>query len=597
MVALRFAILLFSIQVCIAQNPVQVQKLTQKISEAKSDSDRIVALGNLAEYYYIFRLESKADSILQHQLNIAELTHNKNLIYATLFGKSVLNISPWSSTETFNRALKFIQQGLDFAIEAGRDDYIALAYIRKANLLRKRGEYNSALQQATLAFSAIGDQQLDSIKALLYLELGDIYKDKRNGIDAYNNFTNAISLAEHLQNVPLQSEVYHHLAELYFTIDYRALAKDNILKSLELNTANKNIVGIANDYIDLARFTDEKVFFEKALIMSDSSKSERQILQSKNIMLAYLMVIEKSAPAALAYLQTNRDLNQYYKNQGEATYLYNIGNIYKYSNVADSALHYYKLAEPGFESDFDIRTRRSVYREMAECYILSNQPENAIAYFEKALALAKKIGEFGTISTLTKQLSKLYAQTANYQKAYEYTEAFLRYEDSLKQSLDARNLVLLEVKRDEEKKAKEEAALAAKTLRKKNIQYMAITIAIAVIFLGMILLGMFPISKVTIKILSFFAFICLFEFIVLLIDSFLHDITHGEPLKIWLIKIFLIALLVPIQHFLEHSVAKFLASQKLLALRKQFTLKHWWQTIKKSTSKKEADFESDTAVL
>jgi hypothetical protein len=45
---------------------------------------------------------------------------------------------------------------------------------------------------------------------------------------------------------------------------------------------------------------------------------------------------------------------------------------------------------------------------------------------------------------------------------------------------------------------------------------------------------------------------------------------HGEPLKIWLAKIALIALLVPIQHYLEHGVVRFLASQRLLRMRQRY---------------------------
>jgi tetratricopeptide (TPR) repeat protein len=250
------------------------------------------------------------------------------------------------------------------------------------------------------------------------------------------------------------------------------------------------------------------------------------------------------------------------------------------------------------EKSFDVTTRRSVYKEMGDCFSLINQPFKAINYYEKALALAKTIGEYGGLSSITLQLSKLHAKISDYKIAYDYYQLHSIYQDSLKQLTNDRNLVLLEVKKDEEKRLMELEELAAKQLRKKNIQYIAITIAIAFIFLCMILLGMFPISKFTIKALSFFAFICLFEFIVLLVDSYLHKLAHAEPLKIWLGKILVIALLVPIQHYMEHWVVKFLGSQKLLQLRKNFSLKNWWRKLKKpAPEEKEADFESDTAVL
>ena len=163
-----------------------------------------------------------------------------------------------------------------------------------------------------------------------------------------------------------------------------------------------------------------------------------------------------------------------------------------------------------------------------------------------------------------------------------------------------REVVLLEVERENKKHYKDIADQAANVLRIRNLQYIAISIAIAAFFMFMVLMGMLPVSKITIKMLGFFAFICLFEFIVLLIDNYLHKLTHGEPLKIWLIKIFLIAALVPFQHFLEHSVVRFLASQRLLRMRQQLSIKNLWLkliTRIKKPALEEAGVEEDTAVL
>jgi hypothetical protein len=109
---------------------------------------------------------------------------------------------------------------------------------------------------------------------------------------------------------------------------------------------------------------------------------------------------------------------------------------------------------------------------------------------------------------------------------------------------------------------------------------------------------MFPVSKLTIRMMGYFFFISLFEFIVLLIDNILLVYaTHDEPLKLWLIKIALIALLVPLQHFLEHNLIRFLESRKLLEARTKFSFKNWWQKIKKPAPVTDAGIEEDTAVL
>jgi hypothetical protein len=65
----------------------------------------------------------------------------------------------------------------------------------------------------------------------------------------------------------------------------------------------------------------------------------------------------------------------------------------------------------------------------------------------------------------------------------------------------------------------------------------------------------------------------------------------------------LIALLVPIQHFLEHGMVHFLASQRLLRMRQKLSLKRWIAKLKKPTPPLEVgkidklEIEEDTAVL
>ncbi|HUQ97000.1 MAG TPA: hypothetical protein VM010_04995, partial [Chitinophagaceae bacterium] len=62
---------------CQGQNPQKVQQLQHRFDTAATDAGRIAALGALAGHYYAYRLEKQADSILQLQLSLAQLSHNK----------------------------------------------------------------------------------------------------------------------------------------------------------------------------------------------------------------------------------------------------------------------------------------------------------------------------------------------------------------------------------------------------------------------------------------------------------------------------------------------------------------------------------------
>jgi len=218
----------------------------------------------------------------------------------------------------------------------------------------------------------------------------------------------------------------------------------------------------------------------------------------------------------------------------------------------------------------------------------------AISYYEKALALKTQINSPAKAAAYSDVLSTLYGQIGDYQKAFYYSRQGALLKDSLQKLASQKDIALIELGNEEKRHEKELQAIAAQKLVKRNLQYMAITVFITVIFFFLIVLGMFPISKVTIKLLGYFAFISLFEFIVLLIDPFLHDLTHGQPLQIWLIKIVLIALLVPLQHFLEHKTISYLHSRKK---KYTFSIKKWWQHQKKPTEATIDGIEEDTAVL
>lgn len=148
--------------------------LEKKVAEAGNDSTKVKALGDLAEFYYIYRAEAKGDIVLNHQLILAELSINKNLIVETLFGNALTYIGTWTSIETFDKAIGFLNKGLQFTQELNNPEYEVLAHIRKANILKKRGHHDNAIQQATMAFSSINNIKNDSLKSVLFLALSDI---------------------------------------------------------------------------------------------------------------------------------------------------------------------------------------------------------------------------------------------------------------------------------------------------------------------------------------------------------------------------------------------------------------------------------------
>jgi tetratricopeptide (TPR) repeat protein len=311
-------------------------------------------------------------------------------------------------------------------------------------------------------------------------------------------------------------------------------------------------------------------------------------------MYGYYTAVIKNSDSTMKFLNDNPDLIGTWKNIGMPVYYMNIGSVYEYANKWDSAIYYLQLAQPGYEKDFSDKNRQLLYAEIAKCYALLQKPEQAILYYEKAFALNLRINNLSRAVHYSDALSTLYGQIEDYKKAFYYSQQGAVLKDSLQKLANQKDIALIELNNEEKRHDKELQSIAAHKLVKRNLQYMAITISITVFFFLLVVLGMFPISKVTIKLLGYFAFISLFEFIVLLIDPFLHNLTHGQPLQVWLIKIVLIALLVPLQHSLEHRTINYLHSRKK---KYTFSIKKWWQHQKKPTAATIDEIEKDTAML
>jgi hypothetical protein len=360
-----FFLLIFISYQASPQYKAEEARLMQQVEKAVDEYQKVNALGELAEFYYIYRSENKADSVLHLQLATAELSNKNELILQVLFNEALTHIEKWSEKKTFDRALAFIDKGLDHAKETGRKDYEVMAYLRKAAIFRKRGQYDNAFREVSLAFSSFSRSFTDSLKVAISLEMGDIANAKGDAVSAFKNYNNAYDIAYTTRNTKLRSLVYHHYAALYQKLGDNELAKKAFASSLQLNQAENDKEGLVKDYIGMARITDEKIYIDKANQLADSLRLTKYQLFSKRLLMAYQMVIRKDSKSALNYLEQNEDIRQYYLNQGLSNYLHVIGNIYHYSGQPDSAIKYYKLCEADYEKKFDEAVKMYLYKELA----------------------------------------------------------------------------------------------------------------------------------------------------------------------------------------------------------------------------------------
>ena len=499
---------IFSLNFCAAQFKRQLDSLCIVCNNTLSDSDKVVALGKIANLYYTYQLNRQGDSVLHDQLQVAELSDNNNLILLALFSDAITNISTYATAESFDKIVAFLQRGIDFAKSQNQYDYTALGYTRMANVLRKRGQNDKALYEATQALQLLPNISSDSIKAIIYMELGNSYVARSEAVSAVRNFNNAFDIALKLKSVPLQSEIYHCFAEMYFVLlENKDIAKDFLKKSIKLDKENNYLEGQIRDYYDLSRVTDEVSYLKKAITLSDSLHYNKYILQAKKLMFLYYFIVDKNADKALQYLNNESDVKESIINQGIGNYYLTLGHIYYYSDKFDSALAYFKLAEYDFVKNFDETRTRGLFKYIASTYQKLYDLPNAIAYYLRALALSKKTNDAKSVASVSDSLSTLYELQGDYKQAYIYSMQARGYNDSLRKLSKARDIALLDVDRENRKHEDELRQEAQRQNNKRDAQYMLITVSLTVLFSIMLLIGTFPVSKLTIRMLGYFFFI------------------------------------------------------------------------------------------
>ena len=465
-------------------------------------------------------------------------------------------------------------------------------------MYRKRNLYNEALQEGTQAMTAIANGAADSLKCILYMELGDIYISKAQAVPAYKNYNIAYDIAYKQKLPALQSQIYHRFSDLYRSFGNTDMAKSYLMKSLELDTKNNLLVNKFNDYISLAKLTNMREYIEQADGLAGTLNSYKYKQTAQRLLYYWYMVEGKNSDSTFRYLFSHPELLQFFKNSGPEHFYLELANIYHFSGKNDSAIYFYRLAETGLATGDNAIIKSGLYMSMADSYLERRDSTDAKEYYLRSFTLYKQLGDLNSISGISAQLSILYAAFSDFRPAYYYQAQADSVNAILQSNAANDKVVLLQVERENNSRLMDLEELTAKAVRRNNLQIMAITLMLTLFFAVMLFAGMFAVSKTIIRMLGYFAFISLFEFIVLLLDEPIVHFTQGEPLKIWGVKILLIALLVPLQHFLEHRLIRFLQSQKLMEARQKISIKKWFYRNNKPIGTLGGeDMEEDTAVL
>ncbi len=511
----------------------------------------------------------------------ADESRNSKLITEAYVYASYIYSSRSNIAANLDTALNYAQKSFDIASNSNIPTSLGWANLALARIYRSKDQREKALQYNQTALMLATNSKDDSLLVTAHVGLGNTLLEKSQKLDAFRNFMTALDIADQSGRSGLLTICYRKLSDFYAGIQQYEKSKDYLFRLLKLYKDEKAplvqvvmIYGtIASRNISAKQYDLAEAYLDSAMAMCDNAKLPMIKLNLLDPLLT-LYFSSNNPQKIFTLFKEKKEMIDLMKSIGYTSPIdFLTGAAYADMNVFDSAHHYYRKSAPFYLTQAASSNKQFFLKAYGDLYKKEQRWDSAIQFYQQVFEYAKQVGSLEMQKEISKELDSVYQRSGNFEKAYTFAGIYSQLNDTLQQLSKEKDLLSVEVENENKRKERELLKQQEEQARRHNIQYMGITIAIAAIFLLLTLMGLFKISKGTIKTIGFFAFIFLFEFIILLADNQIHHWTHGEPWKIILIKIGLIAILLPLHHWLEEKVIHYLTNKDLLSHSKFRLLK------------------------
>ena len=568
---------LFLIQafVSMGQQAAAVDSIKRLLGRAVTTDEKFEALDMLSRTLMTVNLK-EADEYGLKLITLGEESRDRKLMVKAYMSNGIRCSYYAAQIEYVNRSIEYYNKALAIAKQNRMDEETGGALLLLSSIQLAIPDKDKALNYVNQASSVISILKNDSLKAETSGIYGDVYLARNDKILALRNYLSSLRIAEDMKNHPLLRSCYLNLSGFYSSIedydkaiDYYMLAFNELAAMNEKNAPYQRAIdlnSIGRLYSGKKNYDIAISYFERSLALADTLKfSSLKVPGYTSLLNQYLRMDQPQK--ALDYFNSPsgkaiQNFLQDFGFSGTADQAYAV--IYTQLNKLDSARYYFNKATPFFEKNPNESSKMSYYAQLGTFYKKTGEYDKAIGLYLKVKEMAERTGQLENAEKAAKHLDTLYNRSGNFEQASLYNSIYYQYKDSIETLNKEKELAQVEATDEQQRQERHLREEEEKKNRKNNIQYMAITIGIVALFVMLVVLGMFKVSANTIRLVGFFAFIMFFEFIFLIFKKNIYSFTHGEPWKDLAFMIALAALLVPLHHWLEHRVIKYLTSHNRL---------------------------------
>jgi hypothetical protein len=555
--------------------------IVSNYEKATDPATKIDAAGKLAMYYIMFCEDSLSDIYIKRAYKLAAASLDPALIIRVKWWDAYVHSQTLTSDNT-----EYVSAAANELLSYAEKYHFPEYKIAAFNILSwdyiSVYDYKKAEKNAISTVLLLEDIHNDSLEIEVYYNLAYLFLLEKDGLSASRYMVKLRDFSEQEGNEASRILALRRLSSCYFlTREHpKTISINKIL--YEYYARKKNIyaqTGIIAELMFDYELTNDNMMRE---YFCGTLKKMQDSLNIVNY-LTYWNAFYRLRNKMITDEQYIQLLKSNFGNRfslPKAKVYCDIGGVYLNSRKLDSAEYYLIKAKlSGIEK---INPGIGYYPytfSLGMLLFYQKKYTEASNVFSDMNARAKEKGNIWQyISGLT--WSRMcYEKMNDFKKANEMFYEGTRVRDSIEKLNNKQEIAMMEVEKDKEiddRKRKENEAILE---HHHNIQYMGMAIGAIAIILILIILGIINAKPWMIRIMSFFSFIFIFEFIILILDNKIHQFTGGEPWKIILIKVFIIAVLFPLHHFIENWVSHNL-------IHKDISPKKWIKTIWGSRIKK-----------
>ncbi|WP_420319204.1 tetratricopeptide repeat protein [Ekhidna sp.] len=310
----------------------------------------------------------------------------------------------------------------------------------------------------------------------------------------------SLDLAEKLNYREGIAQAYFNLGLSYWYRDLHDMAMENYLEALKRfealemkSEAARTRMNIGNTYDELGQTNKAKTFIKQSLKSFEELGDSSRVL-SGYLNLGVIFFYESNYDSALENFEIVLAHHVARKDTAKMALLHlNIANVYEYMENLPKAIEHYQYARSYV--DPTILLAINVDMGLGNALLLNKNPDG-IDLIQEGLQKAIQLEQQKMEQFAYESLKEYYVQLSDYQKAYEYLTKEIEIEREWRGKDVQEQIEVLQLKYEDEKKARQLSLLEAEQAEDKFRLAIALSIG-SIVLVGAILL--FVILKLRIK--------------------------------------------------------------------------------------------------